>query len=76
MVPKWYARNPNHPLHSIFIALAGAASYAASDGGAAFKDIIMKAKGFTSDSDMDQYLQQNGGKIDIGLADRDRWVQN
>jgi hypothetical protein len=71
-----YARDPSHPLHGLFVALSAAAAYAAYDGGATFRGIVMKAKGFTSDLDMNQYLQHNEGKISIGLEDKLRWQTN
>jgi len=36
----------------------------------------MKAKGFTDENSLNQYLQQNGGKVEIGLEDKNRWIQN
>ncbi len=71
-----YARNTDHPYHEIFVALSAAAEIAVYDGGETFKSIIMKAKGFTDGSSLNQYLQQNGRKIDIGIDDNDRWKQN
>ena len=70
-----YARDPQHPLHEIFIALSAAAENAVNDGGEGFRAIIMKAKGFTDENALNQYLRQNSGKVTIGLEDRDRWKQ-
>jgi hypothetical protein len=71
-----YARDAYNPYHRLFIALAAAAENAVYDGGESFKSILMTAKGFTDDNSLSQYLQQNGGKIQIGLDDNDRWLQN
>ena len=71
-----YARDASNPYHEIFVTLSAAAEIAVYDGGETFKSIIMKAKGFTDENSLNQYLQQNGGKVEIGLEDKNRWIQN
>jgi hypothetical protein len=57
------------PYHQFFVKASALAEYAVYDGGAALKNYIMSAKGFTNESQLNVYLAQNGNKININLED-------
>jgi hypothetical protein len=67
-----YARNENHPYHEFFIKAAALSQYAVYDDGQALKSLLMQAKGFTTDIELNGYLSNNNGIITIGKADVDR----
>lgn len=71
-----YARDPdgNHPYHQFFVTAAALAEHAVYDGGASLKNFIMKAKGFSDDSQFSSYLSQNNNIIKIDLEDVNRII--